>query len=78
MPQHESRVSGDKVEGCVGLPVARITNKIHENDLKMGRVSITTPRFWARRRERHLPRLYQLHNGQLLAPAWHHPHGQRS
>jgi choline dehydrogenase-like flavoprotein len=38
MPQHENRVElDDKVKDAWGLPVARITNKIHENDLKMGR-----------------------------------------
>ena len=38
LPQHESRVElDDKVRDAWGLPVARITNKIHENDLKMGR-----------------------------------------
>jgi choline dehydrogenase-like flavoprotein len=38
MPQHENRVELDnKVKDAWGLPVARITNKIHENDLKMGR-----------------------------------------
>jgi choline dehydrogenase-like flavoprotein len=38
LPQHESRVElDDKVKDAWGLPVARITNKIHENDLKMGR-----------------------------------------
>ena len=38
MPQHENRVDlDDKVKDAWGLPVARITNKIHENDLKMGR-----------------------------------------
>jgi choline dehydrogenase-like flavoprotein len=38
LPQHESRVELDeKVRDAWGLPVARITNKIHENDLKMGR-----------------------------------------
>ena len=38
LPQHESRVElDDKVNDAWGLPVARITNKIHENDLKMGR-----------------------------------------
>jgi choline dehydrogenase-like flavoprotein len=38
MPQHENRVElDDKVTDAWGLPVARITNKIHENDLKMGR-----------------------------------------
>ena len=38
MPQHESRVElDDKVRDAWGLPVARITNKIHQNDLKMGR-----------------------------------------
>jgi choline dehydrogenase-like flavoprotein len=38
MPQHENRVELDeRVKDAWGLPVARITNKIHENDLKMGR-----------------------------------------
>jgi choline dehydrogenase-like flavoprotein len=38
MPQHDNRVElDDKVKDAWGLPVARITNKIHENDLKMGR-----------------------------------------
>ena len=38
LPQHESRVElDDKVRDAWGLPVARITNKIHQNDLKMGR-----------------------------------------
>jgi choline dehydrogenase-like flavoprotein len=38
MPQHDNRVELDpKVKDGWGLPVARITNKIHENDLKMGR-----------------------------------------
>jgi choline dehydrogenase-like flavoprotein len=38
MPQHENRVElDDKIKDAWGLPVARITNKIHENDLKMGR-----------------------------------------
>jgi choline dehydrogenase-like flavoprotein len=38
MPQHENRVElDDKVKDAWGLPVARITNRIHENDLKMGR-----------------------------------------
>ena len=38
MPQHENRVDlDDKIKDAWGLPVARITNKIHENDLKMGR-----------------------------------------
>ncbi|MDP9314054.1 MAG: GMC family oxidoreductase [Chloroflexota bacterium] len=38
MPQHENRVElDDEVKDGWGLPVARITNKIHENDLKMGR-----------------------------------------
>jgi choline dehydrogenase-like flavoprotein len=38
LPQHESRVElDDRVQDAWGLPVARITNKIHENDLKMGR-----------------------------------------
>jgi choline dehydrogenase-like flavoprotein len=38
MPQHENRVElDDNVKDAWGLPVARITNKIHENDLKMGR-----------------------------------------
>ena len=38
LPQHESRVElDDNVKDAWGLPVARITNKIHENDLKMGR-----------------------------------------
>jgi choline dehydrogenase-like flavoprotein len=38
MPQHDNRVDlDDKVKDAWGLPVARITNKIHENDLKMGR-----------------------------------------
>jgi choline dehydrogenase-like flavoprotein len=38
LPQHESRVElDDRVRDAWGLPVARITNKIHENDLKMGR-----------------------------------------
>jgi choline dehydrogenase-like flavoprotein len=38
MPQHENRVElDDKVKDAWGLPVARITSKIHENDLKMGR-----------------------------------------
>jgi choline dehydrogenase-like flavoprotein len=37
LPQNESRVElDDKVKDAWGLPVARITNKIHENDLKMG------------------------------------------
>jgi choline dehydrogenase-like flavoprotein len=41
MPQHENRVElDDKVKDAWGLPVARITNKIHENDLKMGRCVI--------------------------------------
>jgi choline dehydrogenase-like flavoprotein len=38
LPQHESRVElDDRVRDAWGLPVARITNRIHENDLKMGR-----------------------------------------
>jgi choline dehydrogenase-like flavoprotein len=38
MPQHENRVElDDEVTDAWGLPVARITNRIHENDLKMGR-----------------------------------------
>jgi choline dehydrogenase-like flavoprotein len=38
MPQHENRVElDDKVKDAWGLPVARITSKIHDNDLKMGR-----------------------------------------
>jgi hypothetical protein len=38
MPQHDNRVElDDKVKDAWGLPVARITNRIHENDLKMGR-----------------------------------------
>lgn len=38
MPQHDNRVELDeKVKDAWGLPVARITSKIHENDLKMGR-----------------------------------------
>lgn len=38
MPQHENRVELDeKVKDAWGLPVARITSKMHENDLKMGR-----------------------------------------
>ena len=38
MPQHDNRVElDDKVNDAWGLPVARITNKIHENDLRMGR-----------------------------------------
>jgi choline dehydrogenase-like flavoprotein len=38
LPQHESRVElDDTIKDAWGLPVARITNKIHENDLKMGR-----------------------------------------
>jgi choline dehydrogenase-like flavoprotein len=38
MPQHDNCVELDgKVKDAWGLPVARITNKIHENDLKMGR-----------------------------------------
>jgi choline dehydrogenase-like flavoprotein len=38
MPQHDNRVELDpKVKDAWGLPAARITNKIHENDLKMGR-----------------------------------------
>lgn len=38
MPQHENRVELDEtVKDAWGLPVARITNKIHDNDLKMGR-----------------------------------------
>jgi choline dehydrogenase-like flavoprotein len=38
MPQHENRVElDDKIKDAWGLPVTRITNKIHENDLKMGR-----------------------------------------
>jgi choline dehydrogenase-like flavoprotein len=38
LPQHESRVElDDRVQDAWGLPVARITNRIHENDLKMGR-----------------------------------------
>ena len=38
LPQHESRVElDDRVQDAWGLPVARITNKIHANDLKMGR-----------------------------------------
>jgi hypothetical protein len=54
MPQHENRVElDDKVKDAWGLPVARITNKIHENDLKMGRwSSTTTPRFWKQPEQR--------------------------
>ena len=38
MPQHDSRVDLDEtVTDAWGLPVARITNKIHPNDLAMGR-----------------------------------------
>lgn len=38
MPQHDSRVElDDRVIDAWGLPVARITNKIHPNDLAMGR-----------------------------------------
>ncbi|GAC1653079.1 MAG: GMC family oxidoreductase [Herpetosiphon sp.] len=38
MPQHENRVElDDTVTDAWGLPAARITNKIHPNDLKMGR-----------------------------------------
>jgi choline dehydrogenase-like flavoprotein len=38
MPQHDSRVElDDQVTDAWGLPVARITNKIHPNDLAMGR-----------------------------------------
>ncbi|HEV2128860.1 MAG TPA: GMC family oxidoreductase [Thermomicrobiales bacterium] len=38
MPQHESRVELDeRVTDAWGLPVARITNTIHPNDLAMGR-----------------------------------------
>jgi choline dehydrogenase-like flavoprotein len=38
MPQHDNRVElDDKVKDAWGMPVARITNKIHENDLRMGR-----------------------------------------
>ncbi|MBW0001127.1 MAG: GMC family oxidoreductase [Verrucomicrobia bacterium] len=38
MPQHDNRVElDDKVKDAWGLPVARITSRMHENDLKMGR-----------------------------------------
>jgi choline dehydrogenase-like flavoprotein len=38
MPQHDNRVElDDTVKDAWGLPVARITNRIHETDLKMGR-----------------------------------------
>ena len=38
MPQHENRVDlDDTVMDAWGLPVARITNKMHDNDRKMGR-----------------------------------------
>lgn len=41
MPQHENRVELDpSVKDAWGLPVARITNKIHPNDLAMGRYVI--------------------------------------
>ena len=80
MPQHDNRVElDDKVTDAWGLPVARITLTTHENDLSNGQVP-------GRPRRRHpgggrchedLPGLHRPGDRQLLAPARHHPDGQR-
>ncbi len=81
LPQHESRVElDDKVRDAWGLPVARITNKIHENDLKMGRWVIDHNAEILRggRSEKDLPRLSATDYRQLFSPARHHANGKRS
>jgi len=41
MPRHENRVElDDEVKDAWGLPVARITTSVHENDLRQGRFLI--------------------------------------
>ena len=63
-----------------GLPVARITLTPHQNDLDQGRCLIDRSAEIleaAGARKRHQG-LCRAHHRQLLAPARHDPHGQRS
>ena len=80
MPQHDNRVELDeKVSDAWDLPAARITLATHENDLKNGQVPGRPGRRHpgSGRCHEDLPGLPRAGDGQLLAPARHHPDGQR-